>query len=293
MTRASDHDDAIAPNPTATADRIADAEGRMYHIGLAPGEVAPYVLLVGDPKRADRVAERFDAVACTRTNREYVTHTGTYRGLRLSVMGTGMGTGNMEIAVVELCQVVEAPTLLRCGTSGSLQPHVDLGHLVVTTGAVRLEDTSTAFVDPGFPAVAHHEVVGALLWACADAGHPHHVGISATAAGFYGAQERRVPGFAPRLSGRLDALAAQNVLNLEMEISTLLSLAAYRGLRAGAVCGILANRPAGTFVSFEGKEETERRAIDVALDAFVRLARIDAAKGDAPHFHPGMAVSEA
>ena len=284
---------SVARAASATAERIADPSGRMYHIGLAPGEVAPFVLLVGDPDRAARVSERFDTVEITRSNREYVTYTGRYQGLAISVMGTGMGAGNMEIAVVELCQVVERPTLIRCGTSGSLQPQVDLGHLVVTSGAVRLENTSTAFVEPGFPAVAHHEVVSALLWACADTGHPHHLGLTATAPGFYGAQERHVPGFAPRTEGRLDALAAQNVLNLEMEVSTLLCLAAYRGLRAGAVCGILANRPKDTFVSFDDKKTVEARAVDVALAAFVRLARIDRLRGEAPFFHPGLCTQDA
>ena len=97
-----------------SAERVRDAEGRQYHIGLAPGEVARYIMLVGDPARATRVAGLFDRVDLERRNREYVTYTGVHQGLPLTVMGTGMGGGPTEIAVVELSQVVDMPVMIRC-----------------------------------------------------------------------------------------------------------------------------------------------------------------------------------
>ncbi|HEY8378415.1 MAG TPA: hypothetical protein VIK91_18085, partial [Nannocystis sp.] len=72
-----------------SATVVRDAEGRQYHIGLAPGEVADSVILVGDPERAYRVAAMFETVELERKNREYVTITGVHEGLRVSVMGTG------------------------------------------------------------------------------------------------------------------------------------------------------------------------------------------------------------
>ncbi len=86
-----------------SSEHIQDAEGRQYHIGLAPGEVAQFIMLVGDPARATRVADMMDEVTLERRHREYVTYTGVHEGLDLSVMATGMGPDNTEIAIVELC----------------------------------------------------------------------------------------------------------------------------------------------------------------------------------------------
>ncbi len=272
-----------------SAQQVQDETSRQYHIGLAPGEVAPRVLLVGDPARARMVADLFDAVTCERGNREYVTYTGTHRGLEVSVMGTGMGPDNMEIALVELSQLIDHGTFIRCGTSGALQPAIDLGDLVVSQGAVRLENTSTAYVHEGYPALAHPEVVLALLQAAHARGARHHLGLTATAPGFYGPQARTVPGFTPRRPGLLDELAAQGVMNLEMEVSSLLTLASLRGHRAGAVCGVLASRPRDTFIDDDGKRATEQRCVEVGLAALHILHDMAAARGPAPCWHPGLA----
>ena len=104
-----------------SATVVRTSEGRQYHIDLAPGEVARHIVLVGDPERARRVAQRFEDVEFERVHREYVTLTGTHRGLRMTVMGTGMGPACTEIAVVELCQIVDRPLMIRCGSTGALQ----------------------------------------------------------------------------------------------------------------------------------------------------------------------------
>ncbi len=158
--------------PIASAERVADAEGRQYHINLAPGEVAPAIILVGDPNRARRVAGLFDAVELERQNREYLTFTGTHQGMRVTVMGTGMGAGSTEIAVIELCQCVEAPVMIRCGSTGGLQPDMRLGDLAISQGALRLENATLHFVEEGYPAVADPMVVMALAQAADEAGLP-------------------------------------------------------------------------------------------------------------------------
>jgi uridine phosphorylase len=260
------------------ADRVVDAECRQYHIGLRPGEVAQRILLCGDPARADRAAARFDSVSCTVRHREYVTHTGILGGRPLTVMATGMGCDNTEIAVVELLRCVRDPVLIRVGTSGGLREELEIGSLVISTGAVRMESTSLAFVEPGFPAVPHHEVVLALLAAAHRLGVPHRAGLTATAAGFYGAQGRRDEPFLPRDPGLLDRLAAQGVLNLEMETSTLLTLATLGGVRAGAVCTIFANRPRNLFIDPARKAEAEDRALAVAVEALRILDGMEAGR---------------
>ena len=263
--------------------------GRQYHIGLGPGEVADAILLVGDPARADRVAELFSAVELERRSREYVTYTGTHQGRRVSVMATGMGPDNTEIAVVELCQVAVRPTMIRCGSCGGLQPRVRPGDLVISSGAYRLESTSLQFVGEGYPAAAHPEVLLSLVQAADQAGLRYHVGVTATAPGFYGAQGRAAPGFAPRNPSVVEDLARQGVLNLEMETSCLLTLASLRGFRAGAICAVYADRHHGTFVDADEKRAAEGRCIQVALGALHLAATLELVRGDRPLWHPGLA----
>lgn len=245
---------------------------RQYHIGLGKGELADTILLAGDPARAVKAARRFDSIELKRTNREFVTVTGRWKGLRLSVMSTGIGPDNTEIAVIEIAQIVKRPTFVRIGSCGALQKNIGLGDLVVSTGAVRLENTSTYFVPEGYPAVAHHEVVEALIEACRRSGVPFHVGLTATAPGFYGAQCRDVPGFPPRNPRLIDELARLNVLNCEMEASALFTLAAMRGWLAGAVCAVYAHRPSGRFVSHAAKGQAEARCIEAGMEAARILA---------------------
>lgn len=254
---------------------VKTATGRQYHIDVAPGEAAPYILLCGDPARAEKVSSRFDKIEYRRSNREYLTFTGIYRGVPISVMGTGIGCDNMEIAVIELLQCMPHATLIRIGSCGGLQPETGLGDLVISTGAVRLENTSTFFVPEGYPAIAHHEVVLALIEACKSLSVKFHLGITATASGFYGAQGRNIPGFPPRYPSLLDDLARIGVMNFEMETSTLLTLASLAKIRAGTVCAIYANRAHDSFIPADCKEKAELDCIHAGLAAAEWLYRLD------------------
>ena len=271
------------------SEHIRDEQGRQYHIALAAGEVAPFIMLVGDPARAMRVAAMFEEIRLERRHREYVTYTGVHEGLPVSVMGTGMGPDNTEIGVVELCQCVAQPTMIRCGTSGGLQKHVGLGDLVISQAAYRLENTSLQYVGEGYPAAAHGEVVLTLIQAADGLGAPYHVGITATASGFYGAQGRQMEGFPPRSAHVLADLERQGVMNFEMEASCLFTLASLRGFRAGAVCAVLADRHARVFVSEDDREKAELRCVTTGLRAFHHLAALDQARGDRACWHPGLA----
>jgi uridine phosphorylase len=255
------------------SDAPQDPGDRQYHIGLAPGEVTDRILLVGDPGRVGKGADLLESPSPIRTHREYASTTGTWAGKRVSILGTGIGTDNTEIAVVELSRLVDPArsVLIRVGSSGAISEPVGAGDLVVSTGAVRLESTSLAYVDPGFPAIAHHEVVAALLAACRRAGHRHHVGLTASACGFFGAQGRPVEGLPLRWPDRVDRLAAQRVLNMEMECSTLFTLATLFGMRAGAVCAVFADRSTGRFLDAPARGEAEVRALGVALEALASL----------------------
>jgi uridine phosphorylase len=258
------------PKAASAAKPALPARGgaRQYHLGVGPDDVAPFVMLVGDPGRADKVAAHFSSRRGEWRHREYVTITGVYEGRDLTVLGTGIGPDNMEIAVIELSQCRRDLTLIRVGSCGALQPEIDVGDLVVSTGAVRLENTTTYFVPEGFPAVANFEVTRALVEACRATGAPHHVGLTASAPGFYGAQSRHIPGFPPRYPDLPGDLGKLGVLNLEMEISALLTLASLGRHRAGAVCAVYAQRPRGVFADTRQRDVAEARTIAAGLKAF-------------------------
>lgn len=249
---------------------------RQYHIDLAPGEVADYILLPGDPERTDRIASLLDEVEVRRRHREFHSVTGTHRGLRISVVATGIGTDNVEIVLAELLALVRRPTLIRIGSCGVLREDIALGDLVISTGAVRLEGTTRFYVDDGYPAVADYTAVAALLEAASTTGRTAHLGLTATAPGFYGAQGRPIPQLPLRWPDLAERMAAQGVVNFEMEASALLVLASLAGCRAGVVCTAFAQRTSGDFVTGARKDAAEEAVIETGLEALHVLARMDA-----------------
>jgi uridine phosphorylase len=251
---------------------------RQYHIGLGPGELAEYILLPGDPDRTARIAARLDSIELERRHREFASVTGTYRGERVSVVSTGIGTDNVEIVVAEILAVTERPTFIRVGSCGALQPEVGLGDLIISTGAVRLESTTSYFVHDGYPAVAHYEAVVALIEAAERLGHRAHVGITATAPGFFGAQGRPIPQLPIRYPDLAEDMARQRVMNFEMEASALLILASLAQCRAGVVCAVYAQRFTGDFIEGAAKDAAEAACVETGLDSLVILSGIDRQK---------------
>jgi uridine phosphorylase len=246
-------------------------EDVQYHLELAEGDVASSVLLPGDPDRVEKITATWDDHSVVADHREYRTATGTHDGTPVSVTSTGIGSPSAAIAVEELARV-GADTLIRVGSCGAIQPETDVGDLVITTGAVRLEGTSTEYVREGYPAVADHAVVAALAAAAEELGYDYHLGLTASTDSFYAGQSREgYGGFLARDSGeRIAELERAGVLNFEMEASAILTLAGIYGLRAGAVCTVYADRTTGEFaVTGEGRAaETASRAVSI-------LARMD------------------
>ena len=237
------------------------AEKLQYHIRCKPGDVAPYVLLPGDTERVPRIARYWDEARHVATHREFVTYTGRYKGAPISATSTGIGGPSAAIVVEELLRV-GARTFIRVGTTGAIQPEIKVGDIIITTGSVRLEGTTKQYVCPEYPAVAHYEVVLALVEAAETLGVRYHVGITATTDSFYTGQAR--PGFEGYkqswMENLIPDLRAARVLNFEMESATILTLANIYGARAGAVCAVLANRI------------TDEFEIDAGVDDAIRVA---------------------
>jgi uridine phosphorylase len=140
---------------------IVVKEGRVLHLGLEKGQLAANVFLVGDPARALRVAKRFDSTSAEVRNREYVTITGSYRGMPVSVIGTGIGVDNVEIALVEAYSVhafdfasaerdpaSSAMKFIRIGTSAGVQDDVEPGTLAISTYGLGLDNAGLYYDHP-------------------------------------------------------------------------------------------------------------------------------------------------
>jgi uridine phosphorylase len=212
---------------------------------------------------------------------QFASVTGTFRGERVSVVSTGIGTDNVEIVVAEILAITKRPTFIRVGSCGTLQPEVGLGDLIISTGAVRLESTTSFFVHDGYPAVADYEAVIALIEAAERLGHRAHVGLTATAPGFFGAQGRPIPQLPIRYPDLAEEMARQRVMNFEMEASALLVLATLARCRAGVVCAVYAQRNTGEFVEGAAKDKAEAACVETGLESLMILAGIDRQKQNA------------
>jgi uridine phosphorylase len=265
---------------------------KQYHIDLARGELAEYILLPGDQDRVAKVAQRFESVEFQRRHREFASATGQFRGRRISVVSTGIGADNIEIVMAEILAITDKPTFVRIGSCGVLRDDIGLGDLVISTGAVRLESTTSYFVHEGYPAVADYRAVAALVEAANRLGHTAHLGVTATAPGFFGAQGRPIPQLPIRFPNLADEMTRQGVINFEMEASALLVLAALAGCKAGVVCTAYAQRVSGAFVQGEQRDRAEAACIDTGLEALSLLAEMDEAvhAQKALHWRPSLWV---
>jgi uridine phosphorylase len=253
----------------------------MYHVDLDERQIqgARIALLPGDPARSATIAERIAtltggprAAQPLAQKREFCTYLAEIRGAKVLVTSTGIGGPSASIAVDELAQL-GVQTFLRVGTTGAIQDAIALGDVVITTASVRLDGASTHYAPIQYPAVAHHEVVLALILAAkrvtGPLGFQYHVGITASTDTFYQGQERFDPSrYVPRhLQGMTEEWRRLRVLNYEMESSTLLTLTSAFGLRGGCVTGVINTRATDQAITPEQLRVGEDHAIRVAIEA--------------------------
>ncbi|HEY7659834.1 MAG TPA: nucleoside phosphorylase [Actinomycetota bacterium] len=242
-----------------------------YHVKLAEGDVAPSVLLPGDPGRVAVIASAWDEAREVASNREYVTYTGTYRGTPISCTSTGIGAPSTAIAIEELARI-GARTFLRIGTCGAMQPEVRVGDAAIFDSAVRADGASALYAPIEFPAVAHHEVLEAAIAAASDLGLRHHVGTTFSTDLFY----VPAPGFAfggfeqSAWRERFEDIERTRVLTAEMETGALLVLARIWGLRAGAIALVSDD---ATETSASGEWDPQA-SFHVERESLLRLARL-------------------
>jgi uridine phosphorylase len=238
------------------------------HIMCGVGDVADYVLLPGDPKRVERIASFFDEAKRVADYRGFITYTGKVDGVGITACSTGIGCPSTAIVVEELTRI-GAKTLIRVGTTGALQPDIDVGDIVVATAAVRSDGTSREYMPIEYPAVADFDVISALLTASKDSSVRIHRGIIQSSDAFYVASEAS------------NKLTEGNVLSIEMESSTLFTLASIKRVKAGTILAVDGNLAKNIKKGeFEGDAKTGeldtrvQRAIDEEIKIAIKAVKL-------------------
>lgn len=236
------------------------------HLLVEPGSVADIALVPGDPGRVDRIAEHCENTETIAQNREYRLVNAEYEGHDLTICSTGIGAPSATIAVEELA-AVGVETFIRVGTTGALQSDIQIGDMIVATGAAKDEGTTKRYESSTIPAVADFEVLSALVDAANRNDETVHVGPIATDDAFYAETDEHVT-----------AWEEAGLLSVEMEAAAIFTLARRKGLRAGAICTADGNLVRGTQKGETDAEELPEkakdnvgRAIDLTLSAATSL----------------------
>jgi uridine phosphorylase len=203
---------------------------KQHHIDMKAGDIAPTVLIPGDPGRVKVFAGLMDEAHKMAEKREYTTYTGTKGGVPISCTSGGLGCPPTSIAVEELIRI-GAKNIIRIGTCGALQPFLKPGHMIIATGAVRGEHTSEEFISMEYPAVADYRVVRALVDACEQLKIPYHLGIIRTHDAFYLESPWAFGDYRKRLQPWVD----MGVLALDNESSSIFVISSMHGIRAGTI----------------------------------------------------------
>jgi uridine phosphorylase len=250
------------------ADAPTNEAGAQYHLHLASGDIPATVLMPGDPGRVERMRATWDDGVELAFHREYRSARGTYKGVEIGAISSGVGAPSLEIAAHEFA-TIGGRTVIRVGTCGALSSEIRCGDLIVPMAAVRRDGTTDHYLSPEHPAFADPEVFMALVEACERLGYRYHPGIVCSVSSFYVGQERPVTGgfWQTAADGLIDDLRKAGVVCLEMECSALFVLARLFGMRSGAVLGAVANRETNEF----GDNGAEERAIAAANEAVVIL----------------------
>ena len=241
----------------------------MPHLLISKGDVAEYALLPGDPKRVHLIAKYLDEAKLISENREFTVYTGRYKNTEVTITSTGIGGPSAAIAIEELAKC-GTRVFIRVGTCGALRPGIRIGEIIVPYAAVRWDGTSIRYVNLAYPAVAHPEVYQALIEASKNLGIAVRDGIIISDDAFY---------------DDLKALLKwgdYNVIAVEMEASTIFTIASLKNLKAGAILAVDGNLAEGTgkgdVGALEGKElrkeaqKAVEKEIKIALEAIHLLS---------------------
>ncbi|WP_271393099.1 nucleoside phosphorylase [Aequorivita sinensis] len=265
-----------------SSELILTPEGKIYHLNLAPSELAPTVITVGDPGRVEMVSKYFDSIEVKAEHREFKTHTGNYKGKRISVISTGIGPDNIDIVFNELDALVNIDfenrtikkkltslDIIRIGTSGSLTDEIEVDSFLISAIGIGLDNVMHYYndIDTIFERDFAQKFIDHTQWN-PDNSVPYAVkadkslleklssdktfkGITITNVGFYGPQGRvlRARLRDENLNEKLTSfrINKKKITNMEMETATMYGMSKLLGHSAISMNAIIANRATGSF----------------------------------------------
>jgi len=265
-----------------SSELILTPEGKIYHLNLAPSELAPTVITVGDPGRVEMVSKYFDSIEVKAEHREFKTHTGNFKGKRISVISTGIGPDNIDIVFNELDALVNIDfenrtikkkltslDIIRIGTSGSLTDEIEVDSFLISVIGIGLDNVMHYYndIDTIFERDFAQKFIDHTQWN-PDNSVPYAVkadkslleklssdktfkGITITNVGFYGPQGRvlRARLRDQNLNEKLTSfrINKKKITNMEMETATMYGMSKLLGHSAISMNAIIANRATGSF----------------------------------------------
>lgn len=249
--------------------------GKQYHLNIKKGDVGKYVILPGDPKRCQKIAQYFDDPHLIADNREYVTYTGYLDGIKVSVTSTGIGGPSAAIAIEELVNS-GADTFIRVGTCGGMDINVKSGDIVIASGAIRQEGTSKEYAPIEFPAVGNYTVINALVASVKKMKDiKYHVGVVQSKDSFYGQHDPSSKPVSYELENKWEAWLRMNTLASEMETAALYVVSSYLKVRSATVLLVLANQEREKKQLDNPVVYDTDKAIKIAIEAIKLLAKQD------------------
>ena len=238
------------------------------HISAKPGDFAKTVLMPGDPLRAKFIAENFlENPVLVNNVRGVQGYTGTYHGVKVSVMASGMGMPSMGIYSHELYNGYGVENIIRVGSAGSIQEHINLYDIVIAQGACTDSNFAHQFHIPGtFAPIGSFELISAAVEASRELGATYHVGNVNSSDVFYGDHE-----LVPEGLDALYALKNMGVMALEMEAAALYMNAARYGKRALCICTISDHIIKGVETTSEERQTAFTQMMKIALEVAVKM----------------------
>ena len=289
--------------PLASSELILNEDQSIYHLHLKPENLADVVITVGDPDRVAEVSRHFEHIEFSTQKREFKTETGTFKGKRISIISTGIGTDNIDIVLNELDALVnidfetreikeqkKSLQLIRLGTSGAIQSDIPVDSILLSKRALGFDSLLHFYQSASVRDYAFEQAFSAHLQLNPEKSTPYCVeadsallnhfkspnyfeGTTVTNVGFYGPQGRtlRLQTEDVALNDKLQSfrLQSEKITNLEMETSGIYGLSKLLGHRALSVNAILANRATGKFS--KNPSEIVERMITEALERIAEL----------------------
>ena len=289
------------PRYFPATDLVLDANNNVYHLGFNRENVAEKIILVGDQDRVSLVSSFFESIEFTSQHREFVCHTGRYKGTRVTALSTGIGTDNIDIVVNELDAIFnidlttriekESKTslsLIRIGTCGILQPEIPVHSFIHSAFAIGFDNVAhfykidfskedLSLIDKFnskiqvAPNVIPYAVHSSQKLNDSLITNGIYSGITITSSGFYGPQGRslRLPTFTENIHLQLGEFRwdGQKILNFEMESSALFAVGQALGHETSTICLGIANRP--NFEFSKGYQDKMNELIEYTLDRII------------------------